>query len=131
VTADWANVTWICAVPGCGVSAEQRFHVPTDGDPKKATPPAPWSIEETQNGPAFICPECSKHRAAEQARRDDLSAAYANIPRETAEAIWAEAHLCLRCAHSAVCRFAPDSDGAAILVTISRCGAFIFVPDSA
>jgi hypothetical protein len=126
--SNWKSVEWRCSTVGCKHAVQQRFHVPTDGDPGKAEPPAPWTVAQTDDGSCFLCPDCSKRRAAEAVVEDDLTLAYADVPREAAEALWASRHLCLRCAHATVCRFAPDADGSTILVTISACGEFIAEP---
>lgn len=122
----WKTATWTCG--RCGLETSQRFHVPTDGDPAKAPPPEPWTFEVGEGGKSYFCGECSRTRKAERrAEEIPASATFGDCAdEEETLAVWADEHLCLRCAHSDLCRFVPTDPSYQTFATIRRCRRFVF-----
>lgn len=127
---EFKTATWECAT-GCGEKISQRFHVPTDGDPAKAAPPAPWTFEVGEDGRLFFCPRCSATRRAER-RASEIPAAVTFedcADDEEVLDVWEAEHRCLVCVNADLCRFNPRDPSHGFLVTVSRCLAFEYDVD--
>lgn len=124
------TVTWECW--SCKKPVSQRFFIDVDGDPAKTdpNPPEPWVTEvkevehegELKTVKFYYCNDCAATRAEAEQLEDVANVTFADMDPIDALNLRQELHLCDRCTHGAVCRYAPDEEGADLLVTVSHCG---------
>lgn len=130
MSAGFKTVRWGCAVPGCDEETSQRFG-PNDGDPERAAPPSPWTLEVGEGGRFYFCPAHSEERERERrAAEIPPTATYEDCSDdEEVVEVWTEENLCLRCMNAGLCRFRPDDPAYQVLAVVSRCKRFDFDPD--
>lgn len=130
---EFKTVTWSCFTPGCDAMVTQRFHVATDGDPGRALPPQPWTVEVGQDiGKAYYCADCSAQRRAEQLIAEvpgEVTFEDCVSQEEVAE-VWEREHRCLMCENIDICKMAPTPNGYPHYVTVSRCASFVCDPNA-
>jgi len=120
--SEFATATWRCDGSGCSEAVAIRYHLPTDGHPPDEAP-EPWVSEQRHGRWFYYCPKCGAPEVSSDFEENTLS-----VCDLEAERTYRKEHLCYRCVHCAVCRFAPNDEGQRLFVTVSRCREWVPSP---